>query len=96
MRLCPGVPVIPVSAVGGSIALAGFIYAVMYCKKKWKENNRNNEEQEPIVRNAAGDEQPNLIYNPIEELNPANRSGPLPIGATRPKADVNFIRNVLC
>ena len=91
--LGPGVPGVVAGSVGGVFGLTFLIYAVRYCKKTRNANN-NNDERQRILRNAEDDQQANVIHNPIEELNPAIRSGPSPIGSPHAKPDVNVIRSV--
>jgi len=81
----PGVPVIVASAAGGFFALIWLIYAVRYCTKERNGNNDDGERQ-PILGNE--------IHNPIEGLDPANRSRPSPSGLSHAKADVNVIGSV--
>ena len=97
MCLGPGVPprVVAGSVVGGIVGLALFIYVgVRYCKKNRNANNNNDERQRMLRNNPGDDPQANVIHNPIEGLNPANRSGPSPIGSSHAKPDVNVIRSV--
>ena len=90
MCLGPGNPNILVGAVGGGIGLfviGVLIFAFRYFLKKRNENNDNGE-QRHLVRNDA------VIHNAFGELNPADRSRPLPIGSSHAKADVNVLRSV--
>ena len=94
MCLGPGAPVVVAGSVGGGvIGLIFLICVVRYCKKNRNANN-NNDERQRILRDPEDDPQANVIHNPIEGLNPVNRSGPSPIGSSHVKPDVNVIRSV--
>lgn len=85
---------IAAAAVSGVVAATGLLWLVRhYCKKP----NQNNDigERRRLLDNGGGDQHADVIHNPIEELNPENRSRPTPIGSSRTKADVNVIRSAL-
>ena len=92
---CPGNPAITIAAaaVSGVVAVTGLLWLVRLFRKKRNQNNDIGERQH-LLDNGGGDQHTDAIDNPIEELNPENRSRLTPIGSSHTKADVNVIRSV--
>jgi len=91
---CPGIPATTIAAAAGGVVVAvtGLLCLVRYFRKK-RNGNNDNDERQRLLGNGGGDQHANEIHNPIEELNPENRSRPTPIGSSRTKTDANVIRS---
>jgi len=94
--VCPShsIPATTIAAAAGGVVVAvtGLLCLVRYFRKK-RNGNNDNDERQRLLGNGGGDQHANEIHNPIEELNPENRSRPTPIGSSRTKTDANVIRS---